>query len=387
MKNILGLLLVFFCISCSDAVDEDLQTISPVNFGAPLSVDISDLTDSVSYIPLETTPESLLGYIDNVSCDDDYIFVNSNHKLYSFKSDGSFVSQVGRQGRGIGEYSQIDTYFLDRESNRIGIFCSYPGRIIFFEYNGTYIKTVNLTQKDALSVHMIEVMSEDELIVYYNLPSKPLPVDAQYRIIDIADDPAVSYPLSEASELNTGEEGISPFIYSPLVKYKGSYLAAMPLSDRLYQVDEDGAKPRYRVNAMHLLPDKRYVTKYWTGSVPLFQNTARSQGKSIGVVRLFENGAYLFIDMGDELMIWDGDKAMSFGVVSNKSINMAKGALVSGLSKSNMGHYEASFLLDNKEHISDMSLLRILEELDYDSNPVVFLYHFKSDILYQSMDY
>ena len=128
------------------------------------------------------------------------------------------------------------------------------------------------------------------------------------------------------------------------------------------------------------------MTKYWTGSVPLFQNTARSQGKSIGVVRLFENGAYLFIDMGDELMIWDGDKAMSFGVVSNKSLNMAKGALVSGLSKSNMGHYEASFLLDNKEHISDMSLLRILEELDYDSNPVVFLYHFKSDI-FQSMDY
>lgn len=119
----------------------------------------------------------------------------------------------------------------------------------------------------------------------------------------------------------------------------------------------------------------------------MFQNTARSQGKSIGVVRLFENGAYLFIDMGDELMIWDGDKVMSFGVVSNKSINMAKGALVSGLSKSNMGHYEASFLLDNKEHISDLSLLRILEELDYDSNPVVFLYHFKSDILYQSMDY
>ena len=67
-----------------DAVDEDLQTISPVNFGAPLSVDISDLTDSVSYIPLETTPESLLGYIDNVSCDDDYIVSVVSSKFLHF---------------------------------------------------------------------------------------------------------------------------------------------------------------------------------------------------------------------------------------------------------------------------------------------------------------
>ena len=65
---------------------------------------LSDICDSLIYIPLETKKESLLGGVSKVKVDGDDVFINYYWGLYHFKINGDFVGQIGRKGRGPGEY-------------------------------------------------------------------------------------------------------------------------------------------------------------------------------------------------------------------------------------------------------------------------------------------
>ncbi len=71
--------------------------------------------DSIFVLDLKIDEKFLLGDIAGVRFANDRIYVLSgskNTKLFVFDTDGNPITQIGRQGRGPGEYMEITNFFV-----------------------------------------------------------------------------------------------------------------------------------------------------------------------------------------------------------------------------------------------------------------------------------
>ena len=89
-----------------------------------LSIDLtlSDLIEDCKLIPLETTPESILGrFIRIINISGDYIIIADGNNVYKFSKDGKFINIILKKGRGPGEISGSCRYFYEKNKNLLFI--------------------------------------------------------------------------------------------------------------------------------------------------------------------------------------------------------------------------------------------------------------------------
>ena len=119
---------------------------------------LTELSSEIKYIQLETKPECMVDRILKVLIDKDKLFVLSHSgpacHLFIFSETGKFIRQIGRQGRGPGEYSSVHDFTLDRENKKI-YFIDSMGKLFIYDYSGKCLKT----EKN---------VSEPSGITYYN---------------------------------------------------------------------------------------------------------------------------------------------------------------------------------------------------------------------------
>lgn len=377
------LLIICYMIitSCVKTDDDNLKVIYPINLNRPLSVDITELIDSITYVPLQTLPSCTLGYIQGLTYTNHCFVIKADNRLYTFSSDGRFISEISNRGNGPNEYVNIDTYFIDNTNKIIGILCGIDNKILYYNYEGTYEYTIHIADNDAYGIDKIEVLPDGSLLAHYNLSSLYFPTDAQYKLLTIQSGQISSTKMVDASKLNTKDMGIHPYMYYPMALYN-EYLAIMPMSNIISSYNYGQMTHKYKVETRHELVTNRFVKDYWTGSTPDFINQAYRSNKSPGILRIFSSDNYLFLsDNYSETIVWDGTDAIMLGNVSHSNLNIEDGALVSGLADNCWGTYDAYFLLDSREKIHDSRLYGIIQNLEYDSNPVVFRYHFKKNLI------
>jgi hypothetical protein len=105
------------------------------------SVPLSTIGKSVQYIPLETTPYSLLKTLTRIELCDSIIFVCDNDKLLKFDRAGRFIKQIGKMGRGPGEYPLIYDFSIDRTNQLIFIAASRIKETLIFDFDGNFKKS------------------------------------------------------------------------------------------------------------------------------------------------------------------------------------------------------------------------------------------------------
>lgn len=89
--------------------NKDMIVISPV-FDEYVTFDLNHLIDSLRYIKLELTDESLIGEITKLEIFEDRIYIlDYNTKaLFVFSIEGEYLFKIHQLGNGSGEYSQLD---------------------------------------------------------------------------------------------------------------------------------------------------------------------------------------------------------------------------------------------------------------------------------------
>jgi len=100
---------------------------------------LSELADSVSYVALETTKESLTK--DAVQYGDRYYTIVNEDRLLCFDKNGKFLHQIGRRGKGPEEYPWIENYSyfkVDPVTNWVYIFLDNETRV--FDEKGKFLK-------------------------------------------------------------------------------------------------------------------------------------------------------------------------------------------------------------------------------------------------------
>ena len=166
MKKLLFVFLfAFIVVSCarkdnSVAGNNDIKTIKIDVDGCEKDMDISDMFDTSFFriIPLETTPESLIGgEVCQVFYRNDRLYVVEKMAkgLFVFDDNGKFLSKIQSYGQGPEEYIEITAVSIT--DDRIIVFDQFSRKVLIYDLDCNYISQFSVNRNlPALDIFAIE---------------------------------------------------------------------------------------------------------------------------------------------------------------------------------------------------------------------------------------
>ena len=164
----LSVVIIFFAHSCRekstyDSSSTGIKTISlPDAIGKERIVNLSEVAQSIRYIPLETSDSSLLGNIPRPILENGvyYVTIRSGFKeeFMMYNIDGKFLGKLGRYGRAAGEYqTNLSSLALsvDYKSGNPIIFST--NKVIEYDKKGNYIKEVKSPVESTFNLMLLRV--------------------------------------------------------------------------------------------------------------------------------------------------------------------------------------------------------------------------------------
>jgi len=134
------------CSSDNQKTETGLKVIDVAGgVGKSRQVNLSEIADTIEYIPLETTPESLLSHppSDRILYEKNILyFTQKNGQIKLFNSKGEYISTFNRLGRGPQEYEQLGIIQIDNKSGNIII--KSINKILEYSLNREFIRNIIL---------------------------------------------------------------------------------------------------------------------------------------------------------------------------------------------------------------------------------------------------
>lgn len=190
MKNTLiisFLLVVILLFSCTTETKSDLS-VNEIELNAPYteSLLLSQISSSVSVVPLEAKAESLIGEISRIRVIDNRIYILDTYirpGLYVFDIDGTHLFSLNQDGRGPGEFTNVQDFDVVQDIDRIIVFDRTQRKYSWFDMDGNFIE-------DQLVEYVFEsfLYLGDDTHIYYHGYS-PSPTGASLRDINLDDLP------------------------------------------------------------------------------------------------------------------------------------------------------------------------------------------------------
>jgi len=147
----------------------------------PKELKLSEICDSVIYIPLETKKECLLSEcINRIVIDGEDVFIQDGWKLFHF--NGNFLGQLGKTGRGPGEYICADV-FVDKKSKHVFAKANYRNCLFCFNYAGEFMNN-NITVKGNHQMLFNSVKKDIYMVHSYDLLTSS-PVNKDYAFLSV----------------------------------------------------------------------------------------------------------------------------------------------------------------------------------------------------------
>lgn len=223
-------------------------------------IPLSEISDSVHYIPLETSDSCLIGSVDKLLRTDDGNFIVVDKEVASsvllFDSEGNFLNRIGCRGQGQSEYVMIeDVAYRD---GCIYVWDGIQKKVIKYLENGTFVETY-LFDYTAYSMECVG----EKLFAFCcdYTPNRSLYSDGQYPsliLFDAGTDEVTPYLYFDEKTNNTAYTSVLNNLY-------GGNLA-LPLNDTIYEVTGGGASAKYllRYNKNYLSNKNAYIAKSQT---------------------------------------------------------------------------------------------------------------------------
>lgn len=146
--------IVSLLIACHSSSKEDKAGLKKItiDFLPESTVQFNDVFDSIRYVVLKETEESLFGYITKLKIMNDYIVIydGRTQKILTFDMDGNSVGVINKQGRGVGEYVAVTDIATDMKNNHILVLDINKQAIHYYDIHGNFIESKTLP-KDNLA--------------------------------------------------------------------------------------------------------------------------------------------------------------------------------------------------------------------------------------------
>ncbi len=156
---------VYYSIK-DNRIEVDLNTLQKVS--------LFDYFSHIELIPLDTNNDVLIGICEEVIHYQNryYVFDRKQHRVYVFDNTGKFIFQIGKRGRGPGEYTEMRSIFLNPFNGNIDILDL--GFIYSYDLSGKLVKTTQLTNLNPpIYPYNFIALNEKTYVFYMINPSGP----------------------------------------------------------------------------------------------------------------------------------------------------------------------------------------------------------------------
>ena len=242
------ILLYFLCLDCIFficinsycqhspyiiSIEKELTNIKPTG--------LKEIGSTIIYIPLETSKECFLKDLIKIVVTDSYIAVQDLDKILLFDISGHFISEIGKRGRGPGEYQGwISDFCFSLDGNKIYLLSTGGNNYICMEFDvkGFFIRSYQL---DSKYIRMIPL--KDNLFVFHpnNAHKDRDPILHSLVISDLQNNIQKTY--KNHHKLTVENSRIGYVGGSSFYSYKGNMRFREFGADTIFTVTEKGLLP------------------------------------------------------------------------------------------------------------------------------------------------
>lgn len=251
-------LLVFSCKNWNTKFAESDLSAFIVDFGksTPKEIGLKEIAKSVRYIKLELKPECTIGSITELSATKDYFFLvnKEDHEIYQFTRTGEFVRKIGKAGRGPGEYPALIDLTFDESKGRIFVLTDFLRKILIYDYNGTYLNSINIPDRFAQSIDYI-----DSGIIAIQSGST-INTLVSTEIINEQGKSLVQFRSRIYKNISPNPDGK---LYNLVYRYKNDFYVKEFKNDTVYKMTANGLLPYFVVNLGKFKPPLECAEPEW----------------------------------------------------------------------------------------------------------------------------
>lgn len=164
-----------FLIICAIFINGCNKDVKKQYDSTPISIEwkdnnqilLSDIVDSITYIPLETNYKSLIGRIDKVVCTDDYIYILDSEvskSVFVFDYFGKFISVINNRGNGPGEFNKI-VDFCCNSNGEVFVYDTGLRKVIKYKISGEF---AGLEVKIDFGADFISYLDSTKTFLFYS---------------------------------------------------------------------------------------------------------------------------------------------------------------------------------------------------------------------------
>ena len=152
-----------YLVSCSKDKTAEIPVINPGSM-VEKEIGLSEIAEEITYIPLSN--DVLFGSIVSVELTDSMILIAPALKgLFVYDYNGNFINQIGKQGRGPGEYKYANKFTFDRNKEIVYVLDGVRHILLKYSFKGDFIETIEL-KIDGNKVQSEILFSNGKLILF-----------------------------------------------------------------------------------------------------------------------------------------------------------------------------------------------------------------------------
>lgn len=135
MRNLFIIILALFLFSCRSKDDQSVTTIDVLSSAGTEIKNLSDIASDIRYIPLESSPDAFMKFINYLKEGNDKYYINTVLELLCFDKTVKFLYKLSQQGRGPGDYTYLSDYDIKPEKNQVIVLTR--GKLNFYNESDT----------------------------------------------------------------------------------------------------------------------------------------------------------------------------------------------------------------------------------------------------------
>lgn len=345
----------------------------------PTSLSFYDFVEDWYCVELENSALSLLGEIVKVEFDSVFIFVEAEtageNAVFVFDRTGKFHNKVGTKGRGPAEYLNIAAWTVDRRNQEILLLDNFLLQIKKFSYSGEFLGNSKVDATFRFGRDLL--CCPDGNIVLQNILMEGCPYE--FRILD-----REFKELGHSAGKNMKVKGaISPLGSGVYLNDTCVYIVPT-FDDTIYTYRDSGFIPRYYVGAAQTVPA---YFNYEEQDYRELRDRFISQGYVSGRICLFID-KYIFIQSSGKDILWNIKEQKGYELTGEKKDEkdiIICPNLIGAVNQYAVGACPALFLLNQKKSFQNLfgipdRIRRVFDDLQEDSNPVLFFYKLKDGV-------
>jgi len=184
---VLLIISVFLFFSTCSKVQKNEKSLTVVNIEANVNnmkiVNLSQFTDDIQYIPLESNKNFPFTGISQIDISGKYILISNMQNCLLFDSCGRLISKIGSNGRGPGEYLYVTNIGLsfNKDSN---IYLSSLWDVFEYKINGEFKNKYTKTLFINDDIYLKNWRLIDDSLFFGHVPNGSGQVEYKAIIID-----------------------------------------------------------------------------------------------------------------------------------------------------------------------------------------------------------